>query len=128
MAQTCQVQRQLLVPHFLRQTRQKLKFLPWVSLLVDPSSVPDKHLTLGSELLSWLQKELLLRGQFPWTHKAPVHLASKHLHVALVPFKVYIFRVPLWRKDTKGTLVEQALLISYNPPTMAPILVLMAQA
>lgn len=59
-------------------------------------------------------RKSLIRGQVHWTHKAPVHLASKHLHVVFVPFKVYIFRVPLWRKDTKGTLEEQSLPMSHN--------------
>lgn len=59
-----------------------------------------------------------------------MHLGSEHLHVVFVPFKIYIFRVPLWRKDTNGTLVEQTLPISYNAPpqTIAPVLVLMTQA
>lgn len=79
------------------------------------------HLTLGSELLRWLQKVSLIRGQVSWPHRAPVHLGSKHLHLAFAPVKAYVSRGQLWRKARKGTLVEQTLLISYNPPTAAPI-------
>lgn len=50
-----------------------------------------------------------------------MRLGSEHLHVVFVPFKVYVFRVPLWRKDTNGTQMEQTLPISYKatPPLPA---------
>lgn len=59
-----------------------------------------------------------------------MRLGSEHLHVVFVPFEVYVFRVPLWTKDTNGTWMAQTLPISSNAPpqTTAPVLVLMTQA
>lgn len=87
-----------------------------LSLQVDPCSVPDKCLTLGSILLSWLQKVLLIRGQVHWpsqTTCVPVIWVSP---CCLCSLKVYIFRIPLWKERHKRYLGGETRPISYSSP------------
>lgn len=58
--------------------------------------VHERCLTLSSELMTWLLKMLVIRGQVHWAQRGPVRLGSKELRV-LFPFKVDVFRVPLLR-------------------------------
>lgn len=83
--------------------------------------VHERCLTLSSDLMTWLLKMLVIRGQVHWAQRGPVHLGSKELRV-LSPFQVDVFRVPLWGKTEKVSCYKQILSNFYSPtiPSSTP--------